>query len=38
MSHTWKEDTSKALLDMDMYIDVNRSQAAQQRRLLVTFV
>ena len=21
MNHTWKEDTSKAPLDMDMYID-----------------
>jgi hypothetical protein len=38
MSHAWKEDTSKALLDTDMYIDVDRSQTAQQRRLLVTFV
>jgi hypothetical protein len=38
MSHAWKEDTIKALLDTDMHIDVDGSQTAQQRRLLVAFV
>jgi len=38
MSHARNEDTSKALFNTTMYIAVERSQTAQQRRLLVTFV
>jgi hypothetical protein len=31
MSHTHGKDTSKALLDTDMYIDVDRSQTRRSR-------
>jgi hypothetical protein len=33
MSQAWKEDKIKALFVMDMYVDVDRSLAAHQRRL-----